>query len=194
MALSEDTATVMNKMLQTVVYGPNGTGRAVASAVSNMKVFGKTGTSSENNDKWFVGGSPYYIASSWCGYETMQKMPSANLSVARSLWSEVMSKIHKGLKARKFKESEYAVKRYYCTKTGLLATDTCPKKAVGWYKEAFVPQTCTSHGGTALETPKGIDIFDEIPSNTSSTSSNSSATSSEKQPTSSKTSSNTTTN
>ena len=100
LAFSEDTATVMNKMLQKVIYGPNGTGKAVASAVSNMKLFGKTGTSSENNDKWFVGGSPYYVASSWCGYETMQKMPSANLTVARTLWAQVMSKIHSGLKVR----------------------------------------------------------------------------------------------
>ena len=152
-ALSEDTATVMNKMLQSVIYGGSGTGKSVASAVTNMKLFGKTGTSSEDNDKWFVGGSPYYVVSSWCGYETMQKMPSANLNVAKNLWSEVMSKIHSGLKEREFEVSSYAKDRYYCTETGLLATDKCPSKAVGWYKKAFLPETCTTHEGTVLGKP-----------------------------------------
>lgn len=166
LAFSEDTATVMNKMLQKVIYGPNGTGTAVASAVSNMKLFGKTGTSSENNDKWFVGGSPYYVASSWCGYETMQKMPSANLTIARKLWAEVMSKIHSGLKVREFEESDYAVKRYYCTETGLLANDTCPSKDIGWYKEAFVPKACTTHVGVTLEEPTTDEMVDETSSDT----------------------------
>lgn len=169
LAFSEDTATVMNKMLQKVIYGPNGTGKAVASAVSNMKLFGKTGTSSENNDKWFVGGSPYYVASSWCGYETMQKMPSANLLIDRKLWSEVMSKIHSGLKARDFEVSDYAVKRYYCTETGLLANDTCPSIDIGWYKEAFVPSACTTHVGVALEEPTTDEMVDETSSDASTT-------------------------
>lgn len=180
LAISEDTATVMNKMLQTVVYGGSGTGKSVASAVTNMKLFGKTGTSSEDNDKWFVGGSPYYVVSSWCGYETMQKMPSANLNIAKNLWSQVMSKIHKGLKARDFQESEYAVNRYYCTQTGLLATDACPSKAVGWYKKAYVPKTCTTHEGTVLGTPKENEETADS-SATSSTSSTTSTTSGETQ-------------
>ncbi len=154
LALSEDTATVMNKMLQTVVYGANGTGKSVASSVSNMKLFGKTGTSSENNDKWFVGGSPYYVASSWCGYQTMQKMPSANLGVAKNLWADVMSKIHSGLKTKEFPVSDYALERYYCTETGLLATDACPNKAIGWYKKAFLPNTCNVHVGEVLNKPE----------------------------------------
>ena len=157
LALSEDTATVMNKILQSVIYGPNGTGKAVASSVTNMKLFGKTGTSSADNDKWFVGGSPYYVASSWCGYQTMQKMPSANLGVARTLWSTVMSKIHSGLQAKDFAVSEYAVERYYCTETGNLATDACTSTAIGWYKKAFLPDTCKTHAGTELESPKEIE-------------------------------------
>ena len=83
----------------------------------------------------------------------MQKMPSANLNVAKNLWSEVMSKIHSGLKEREFEVSSYAKDRYYCTETGLLATDKCPSKAVGWYKKAFLPETCTTHEGTVLGKP-----------------------------------------
>ena len=38
-AISEDTATVMNKLLQNVVYGSNGTGRGAAGYISNMKIY-----------------------------------------------------------------------------------------------------------------------------------------------------------
>ncbi len=154
MAISEDTATVMNKMLQQVVYGSQGTGKAVASAVSNMKLYGKTGTSSSNNDKWFVGGSPYYVTSSWCGYETMQNMPSANLTIARKQWADVMSKIHNGLEPKDFPVSTYAIERYYCTSTGSLANSGCESKAVGWYKKGYLPDPCQTHVGEALPTPE----------------------------------------
>lgn len=172
-AISEDASTVMNKMLQNVIYGEKGTGKAVASSVSNMKLFGKTGTSSEDNDKWFVGGSPYYVASSWCGYETMQKMPSANLNIAKNLWAEVMSKIHSGLKPKEFEVSEYAVERYYCTETGLLATDACPSKAVGWYKSSkgkgYLPSSCDVHAGTVLGKPTHEETAENTSSETTGT-------------------------
>ncbi|MBR6532954.1 MAG: PBP1A family penicillin-binding protein [Clostridia bacterium] len=160
-ALSEDTATVMNKLLQTVIYEDNGTGKAVASAVSGMKLFGKTGTSSSNNDKWFVGGSPYYVVSSWCGYETMQNMPSANLGIARSQWSTVMSKIHSGLEAKDFPQSKFAVDRYYCTETGSLATVACESKAIGWYKKGKLPDVCQKHSGELMMTPEEIAKAEE---------------------------------
>ncbi len=156
MAISEDTATVMNKLLQTVIYGENGTGTSVASSVSNMKLFGKTGTSSSNNDKWFVGGSPYYVVSSWCGYETMQNMPSGNLGIAKNQWATVMSKIHVGLEAKDYPQSPYAMDRYYCTETGGLATAACESKAVGWYKKGNLPDVCQKHSGELMPTPEEV--------------------------------------
>lgn len=151
-AISEDTATVMNKLLQNVVYGSNGTGRGAAGYISNMKIYAKTGTSNNSNDLWFVGGTPYYVASCWCGYDTQQTISDS--AIALKMWGAVMSKVHSGLEAKSFEESSYAVSRYYCTETGLLATDACPSKSVGWYKKNNVPSVCTSHSGTALDAPK----------------------------------------
>lgn len=151
-AISEDTATVMNKLLQNVVYGSNGTGKGAAKYISNMKIYAKTGTSNNSNDLWFVGGSPYYVASCWCGYDTQQGISDS--AIALKMWGSVMSKVHNGLEAKSFEESSYAVNRYYCTETGLLATDACPSKAVGWYKKNKVPSVCTTHGGTALDSPQ----------------------------------------
>lgn len=151
-AISEDTATVMNKLLQNVVYGSNGTGKGAAGYIKNMKIYAKTGTSNNSNDLWFVGGSPYYVASCWCGYDTQQTISDS--AIAMKMWGAVMSKIHTGLEAKSFDESSYAQDRFYCTETGLLATDGCPSKAIGWYKKNAVPDICKTHEGTALDTPE----------------------------------------
>ena len=153
-AISEDTAMIMNKMLQNVIYGANGTGKAQASTFSKFRAFGKTGTSNDSKDKWFVGGSPYYIASSWIGYQTQQKMPSSNTGLAAKLWRQVMGEIHRNLPAKDYPTSKYVVKRYYCAETGLLATDACEKVDIGWYKKSKLPSACTTHEGVVLETPK----------------------------------------
>lgn len=151
-AISEDTATVMNKLLQNVVYGSNGTGKGAAGYIKDMKIYAKTGTSNNSNDLWFVGGTPYYVASCWCGYDTQQTISDS--AIALKMWGAVMSKIHTGLEPKEFNASSYAVDRYYCTATGNLATDACPSKAIGWYKKNNVPGVCTSHEGTALDTPE----------------------------------------
>lgn len=146
-AIGEDTATVMNYMLRNVVYGSSGTGRGAGSYVKGMKIFAKTGTSNNTNDLWFVGGSPYYVASCWTGYDNNYSISSS--SIAMRMWGAVMSDVHDGLKAKKFEDSKYVSKRYYCADTGLLATTECPNKAEGWYKNSYLP-TCSHHGGTIL--------------------------------------------
>ncbi len=150
-AIGADTATVMNQLLQNVVYGDNGTGRIAAGYIPNMKIYAKTGTTNEVNDLWFVGGSPYYVASCWCGYDKMQRI--GNSSIAKTMWGAVMSKVHTGLTPKEFPVSDYAVKRYYCTASGGLATEGCPAKAVGWYKKNNVPGVCREHTGAVLDSP-----------------------------------------
>ena len=158
-AISEDTATVMNHLLQTVVYGSNGTGKGAAGYIGNMKIYAKTGTSNNSNDLWFVGGSPYYVASCWCGYDQQQNISKSG--IARTMWGAVMSKIHSGLEAKQFTDSSYATERYYCTKTGNLATSACPSKATGWYKKSNTPGYCTEHVGTKLGTVEEIKKAEE---------------------------------
>ncbi len=146
-AIGEDTAVVMNYMLQNVVYGGSGTGRGAGSYVSNMKIFAKTGTSNNTRDLWFVGGTPYYVASCWTGYDNNYTINSS--SIAQRMWGAVMKDIHKGLEAKKFPTSKYVSKRYYCADTGLLATTECVNKHTGYYKNSYLP-TCSHHGGTIL--------------------------------------------
>ncbi len=158
-AISEDTATVMNHLLQGVVYGENGTGKGAAGYIKNMKIYAKTGTSNNSNDLWFVGGTPYYVASCWCGYDTQQTISDS--AIALKMWGAVMSKVHSGLSAKDYEKSSYAIDKYYCTETGLLATDECTSKKIGWYKKSNVPSVCSTHSGTALGTPEEVQKAEE---------------------------------
>ncbi|MCQ2455509.1 MAG: transglycosylase domain-containing protein [Clostridia bacterium] len=151
-AISEDTATVMNRLLQGVVYGSNGTGRGASGYIPNLRIYAKTGTSNDSKDLWFVGGTPYYVASCWCGYDKQQDIPQS--TIALKMWGAVMSEVHKGLKSKSFDTSDYAVPYYYCRSSGQLATSSCPNKALGWYRQSGIPQVCKTHSGTAVSKPE----------------------------------------
>ncbi len=173
-AISEDTATVMNRLLQNVVYGSNGTGKGARSYIPNMRIYAKTGTSNDSKDLWFVGGTPYYVASCWCGYDTQKDISRS--TIAMNMWGDVMSQVHKNLKTKAFTTSEFAYPYYYCTSTGNLATSSCPK-ALGWYKKDNIPSVCKTHGGTALDKPTISKDNSTVEKKVSETSSNSSSSS-----------------
>ena len=65
-----NAARMMTDMMVTVIQ--EGTGRGLA--LSNMPCAGKTGTTTDNKDGWFVGYTPYYTTSVWVGYD-MPKEP-----------------------------------------------------------------------------------------------------------------------
>ena len=146
-AMSEDTATVMNHLLQNVVYGSEGTGAGAGSKVSPFKMYAKTGTSNDDMNCWFTGGTPYYVASTWCGYDQLQRVKQS--SVAKTMWGAVMQQVHKGLENKSFVDSQYVTSKKYCTSSGMLATASCPKTDTGWYKQSNVPSMCTKHPNAA---------------------------------------------
>ncbi|HHW46352.1 MAG TPA: penicillin-binding protein [Clostridiales bacterium] len=147
-AMSEDTACVMNHLLQTVINGQYGTGRAAK--FSSMPIYGKTGTTNDTFDLWFVGGTPYYVGACWLGFDEPEEMSGGS---ATRIWREVMKKVHEELEVKDFPQSEFVTYRKYCTSTGLLATTSCPSTSYGWYKTTYLP-ACTKHKGKLLDEVK----------------------------------------
>ena len=144
-AISPETATIMNRLLQQVVEGPRGTG--TAARLSNFTVVGKTGTSDPTKDQYFVGLTPYYVAGVWYGYENGDLLGNYNAKFARitQVWKNVMADVMNGLPAKEFELSDQVIEKNYCTETGMLAKDTCPSQAVGYYKKDYLPDYCTAH-------------------------------------------------
>lgn len=157
-SLSPDTAMIMNKLLQQVMTGSSGTGRVAR--FGNMPIFAKTGTAgteAQASDRWFVGGTPYYIGACWFGYEmSSNPLPRAASSAPHVAWREIMSQVHQGLAVKDFPTTDTVVSRHYCAETGKLATTGCPQTAVGWYKTGSLPGLCTSHAGSAVDAGSSV--------------------------------------
>ena len=99
-AINQVTADWMTSMLYDAVV--SGTGSA-ANLGRSMPTAGKTGTSTDNRDRWFVGYTPYYIAAVWTGFDTPATMrTNGNTNPAAQIWKMVMEPIHEGLDTRSF--------------------------------------------------------------------------------------------
>lgn len=152
--LKPGTADVMNKLLQTVVTSSNGTGRNYK--VNGFEMFAKTGTTSDEKDRWFIGGTPYYVCTAWIGYAEHAEQLGFSTNYCGELYQTVMNTIHKNLPAKSFEFSDDVVEKYYCTRTGRIATSACPS-ASGWYKVDSIPSTCTSCGAHVSADPEPDD-------------------------------------
>ncbi len=96
-ALSGPTSRQLVYMMHKVVR--EGTGRRAD--VASMEVAGKTGTTQESRDAWFIGFSGYYVVGVWMGYDNnrpLQNVTGGGLPA--EIWHEVMLRIHEGLEPR----------------------------------------------------------------------------------------------
>ena len=118
--LSTKTTYYMNQMLKNVVS--NGTG--TAARISGITVAGKTGSTTANNDRWFVGYTPYYTAAVWVGYKTPERIYASN-NPAAVLWQKVMSQVHEGLENKDFTQASGLTPVQICKDSGLRATEAC---------------------------------------------------------------------
>lgn len=153
--ISEETSYIMNKLLQKVVAEAGATG-TVAQLKNGMPVYAKTGTTNDYKDLYFVGGTPYYVAAVWYGYDQPSRLPYGRDKAPHLAWKAVMDKINSALnlKVKSFPNSDKVEVRYYCTDTGKLATTNCPGKVKGYYASNNLPDKCP-HGGTLLNKISG---------------------------------------
>lgn len=142
--LSERTCFYMTEMMENVVN--YGTG--ASAALENMHAAGKTGTTDDDYDRWFVGYTPYYTAAVWTGYDRAKSIQCV-VNPAVVLWHDVMTKIHQGLPDQEFDSSliNGATQVTYCTKTGNIATKGCSSTQTALFLPGDEPTVvCTMHG------------------------------------------------
>jgi penicillin-binding protein 1A len=90
-------AFIVQDMLRSVVTS----GIAGSAAIGTQPVAGKTGTTSDNYDAWFVGFTPQYAASMWIGNDVNVELSQGSVSAAK-LWSKIMKRVSEGLPAGSF--------------------------------------------------------------------------------------------
>lgn len=142
--IKETTAFLLTDAMVDVVT--SGTGGSVN--FGNMAIAGKTGTTSDYNDVWFAGYTPYYTATTWAGYDNNVKLSGDEKNLAKKLWRAVMSRIHEELPSQSFPVPSGIVTATVCSRSGKLPiAGLCDGTLkTEYFAEGTVPtDTCDVH-------------------------------------------------
>lgn len=140
-AISKDTAYVMSDLLRGVVK--EGTGwRAKA---LGRPAAGKTGTTNDLRDAWFIGFTPQLITGVWVGYDDRRPMGSGETGsrAASPIWLYFMKECHKGRPVEDFLAPEGIVFAKIDSEKGLLASPYSKKTVFQSFKKGTEPKEYT---------------------------------------------------
>ena len=161
--LGKSTATLMTMMLENVIK--EGTGNAVT-LDDIVECAGKTGTTQNNCDRWFIGYTPYYICGVWYGYEYPKSLYHIPANSSVKIWNDVMTSLHEDLEGEGalmgFEQDSNIVEAEYCKDSGLLMTDACHKdprgdrSERGYFVKGKEPSRyCATHVSVLYDTLNG---------------------------------------
>lgn len=98
---------------------------SVAANIPGMSNAGKSGTTSNNVDIWFVGFTPYYTAGIWAGCDNNQRLGggglNGNTSFHKAIWRKIMTRLHENLADPGFEVPDSVETAEICRKSGKLA-------------------------------------------------------------------------
>jgi len=119
-------AFMMNSLLRSVVT--EGTARSLLNRGITFPVAGKTGTTNEYKDAWFVGYTPDILVLVWVGFDNGDSLHVAGATAALPIWAELVNSIPEYISGQWFKMPPGVVKRVICSESGELALpDVCPQ-------------------------------------------------------------------
>lgn len=163
--------------------GPSST--SASASIPGMSNAGKSGTTSDYNDIWFVGYTPYYTAGIWAGCDNNQKLTAQNggTSFHKKIWRQIMTRVHQGLSDPGFQVPDSIETAQICRKSGKLAVPgVCTEDPRGnavyteYFEKGTVPtEVCNNHiratvcaESHCLPTPycpeRTTEVFMSIPS------------------------------
>jgi penicillin-binding protein 1A len=169
-AVNPQSGYVMNRLLQNVVGGgsypagsrpasPTAGGMALA---GEMPSAGKTGTTNEDKDRWFVGLTPYYVTAVWWGYDREHDLlaqgskgwpAGGRRNPTINMWKALMEEVQADYEVKDFPGVPEGVRTLsFCTISGGLALPGCPTMT-GYYTSDAIPEPCPGHGLVEEEIP-----------------------------------------
>ncbi len=160
--IKETTAFLLTDAMVDVVT--SGTGTSVN--FGNMSIAGKTGTTSDYNDVWFAGFTPYYTATTWAGFDDNTKLTGSEKNLAKVLWRAAMSKIHEELPNESFERPSGIVSATVCSKSGKLPiSGLCDATLkTEYFAEGTVPtESCNVHYSGMVCAYSMLPASDECP-------------------------------
>jgi penicillin-binding protein 1B len=143
-----ETAYLVTSMLRSVIN--EGTGNGVRTAGFTLDAAGKTGTTNDLRDAWFVGFTPELLTVVWVGFDDNQPVGLSGAQAALPVWTQFMTRALAGRPSVAFAAPEGIAYADIDPLTGKLATPLCPKVLT----ESFLPgseptESCELHGAAA---------------------------------------------
>ena len=165
--IKESTAYLLTSAMQDVVT--KGTGTA-ARLSDGMDAAGKTGTTTDSKDLWFVGYTPYLTAGVWLGYDQSYSMEGQlNETEHEYLWAKIMNRIDSecGYEPTSFTVPDSVGTRTVCSKSGkLVGTSVCTPITEYFDLSALPTGYCSDHYGAYICSVCGGLANENSPSST----------------------------
>ncbi|MDD6483201.1 MAG: PBP1A family penicillin-binding protein [Clostridiales bacterium] len=154
-AISAASAFITSDLLYGVVNSSIGTGRR-AQLDCGIDAYGKTGTTDDDYDKWFVGYTPYYVGAVWFGFDQPASLTAMGITSNPSVtaWKLVMDRIHAYLPEKHLEQPPNVVSAEVCDISGLLPNSWCSSVTAYFVSGTQPKQYCSSHSGNASEGSK----------------------------------------
>jgi penicillin-binding protein 1A len=133
--ISPETAFIMTNLMESVVSsGTGGRARALGRPVA-----GKTGTTNDMKDAWFVGYVPQLVAGVWVGYDQERSLGSGGSGgqAAAPIWTEFMQRALAAVPVKRFNTPSNVTFALIDPRTGHLAREGTP----GAIQECFISGT-----------------------------------------------------
>ena len=155
--LSKQTAYLMTDMLRGVING--GTGSRIRDYFY-LDAAGKTGTTQDFGDAWFVGYTPQLVAGAWVGFDDdrvhFTDWDGQGGRAAAPIWGIFMKDVYDdkniGLPISSFVQPDGVVTATICAQTGMLATEFCPQKVTEIFNAKYLPPVCNVHTSPTSQT------------------------------------------
>jgi penicillin-binding protein 1B len=159
--ISTSKAFIMNSLLQGVI--DHGTGRSLKTLRIDWPVAGKTGTTNNYRDAWFIGYTPDILALVWVGFDNGDSIEATGAEAALPIWAELMKAIPHHISKSDFRVPDGIVKRFICTDDGqAFVSAYCPKPYEEYFLAENAPQESIRRSGAPKFLEKIIKGIKEI--------------------------------
>jgi penicillin-binding protein 1B len=143
--ISPAKAYMITSLLRSVVE--EGTARSLSTLGISFPVAGKTGTTNDFRDAWFVGYTPSVLALVWVGFDDESPIHTTGSRAALPIWADLMNSAPQFASGDWFEMPPGVVERVVCPESGELADIGCRQ----WRKEIFLEENaperrCSIHG------------------------------------------------
>lgn len=148
-------AFIITSMLEDVVT--KGTAKGLKSAGITFPVAGKTGTTNDYRDAWFVGYTPDFLALIWVGFDSGDPVKFSGGHAAVPIWADLAKRIPGHVSGNRFSPPPGIRSVTVCKGSGMIAGSFCKDTYDEYYSEDNIPTSyCNIHSASGA-----VDSFFE---------------------------------